>query len=224
MRQSQQARLDAIAELIARRVGLPAPVRGREPFTAGRWPDLIRPPVTIDDETLGAWLQERPDHPDLLELALRRRLRASEEPDDELMDLLDRYSKARPVDPFPHKQLARIWLDSPTPELAIPHLEALDAREQKTPVFAFELARQYRSLGDTDRALAKVTRACMIDPYDADWRELASAIAFEAGRLELTRAHILAMTLIEPDRPHHQKRLEAIDRLIAERSPAAFQR
>ena len=32
------------------------------------------------------------------------------------------------------------------------------------------------------------------------------------------REHIHALTLLEPDRPQHKKRLEAIDQLIADRA------
>ena len=47
---------------------------------------------------------------------------------------------------------------------------------------------------------------------------LAAAIAVEAGRLEVAKQHILALTLIEPDRPRHRKRLDAIEALIAGQS------
>ena len=43
---------------------------------------------------------------------------------------------------------------------------------------------------------------------------VAAAIAVEAGDLPTARQHIEALTLIEPDRPQHQKRLETIDRLM----------
>ena len=85
-------------------------------------------------------------------------------------------------------------------------------------MYAVNLARLYRQSGALDTALEKATRALQINPYDADNRELAAAIAVEAGGLEVARQHILALTLIEPDRPRHRQRLEAIDRLIAQRS------
>ena len=43
----------------------------------------------------------------------------------------------------------------------------------------------------------------------------AQAIAVEAKKYEIARMHIYALTLLEPDRPQHAKRLEAIDKLIA---------
>jgi tetratricopeptide (TPR) repeat protein len=215
---SQQARLDVIARALAERIGAPGTARGngRRALTADRWPPLIKPDVEIDDPTLGAWLQEYPGHPDLLELQLRRRIAQDGGPDAALVDLLDRYARARPVDPFPHKQLVQLWLESDTPQRAIEHLEALDQREQKSPVFALKLAELYRATGQPQKALEKATRAVQINPYDADYREIAAASAIEARRFDLARMHVRAMTLLEPDEPRHRKRLEAIDRLIAQ--------
>ena len=68
-----------------------------------------------------------------------------------------------------------------------------------------------------DQALKKVTRALQINAYHAPRRELAAAIAIEAGQLQIARRHIEALTLIEPDRPQHHNPLEAIDRMIQER-------
>ncbi len=217
---SQQARLDAIARALADRIGAPASPRrkGRQALTADRWPPLIKPPVEIDDATLDAWLVEYPGHPDLLEIRLRRQIEQRGAPDPAMVELLDRYAQARPVDPFPHKMLVQIWLASDTPQRAIEHLEALDRLEQKSPVFAMKLAELYRSAGDLQKALEKATRAVQISPYDADYREIAAASAIQAGQLDLARMHVHAMTLIEPDEPRHRERLEAIDRLVAQRS------
>jgi tetratricopeptide (TPR) repeat protein len=215
MAASQKARLDAISRSIADRIGRPVRSRtSRRALTADLWPDLIRPPVEIDDAVLDEWLEEYPGHPDLLELRLRSAISEHGGPDETHIDLLARYALARPADPFPHKKLVQIWTVSNTPGKAIHHLEELDKREQKSPVFAFELARLYRSMGDTATALSKATRAVQISPYDADYREQAAAIAIESGRLDLARTHILAMTLLEPGQSRHRKRLEAIDRLI----------
>ena len=217
MTASQQARLAAICRTLADRIGRPAgPRRRRErkTLTADLWPDLIRPPVEIDDATLDQWMQEYPGHPDLLELRVRREISGRGGPDETNIDRLQAYAQARPVDPFPHKKLAQIWRNSETPQKAITHLEQLDAREQKSPVFAYELARLYRSIGDIDTAMEKANRAVQISPYDADYREQAAAFAIEAGRLVLARTHIRAMTLLEPGQTRHRKRLDAIDRLI----------
>ncbi|MCZ6850744.1 MAG: hypothetical protein O7F17_03810 [Planctomycetota bacterium] len=216
MAASGQARLDAIVDTLTEGIGRPGGSRSR-PFTADRWPKLIRPRVDIDGATLAAWLEQYPDHPDVLEMYLRRRIEQTGSPDASLVPWLERYAKARPVDPFPHRKLAQIWLESDTPTQAIPDLERLDRAEQKTPVFAVELAKLYRRTGQLDLALAKATRALQINPYHAPNRELAAAIAIEANQLELGRKHIAALTLIEPDRPQHRKRLAAIDRLIEDR-------
>jgi tetratricopeptide (TPR) repeat protein len=214
MAASSQARLDAIAEAMVARVGQPAPPGGPRRFTADQWPPLMRPPVEISDEQLAAWLAEHPDHPDLVEEDLRRRLARGAGASDELIADLERLTRLRPVDPFPHRKLAQIYLDGPTPEAAIPHLEELDVREQKTPVYARELATLYRRQGDTGRALDKAVRAVTMNPYHAQNRELAAAVAIEARRLDEARLHVKALTLLEPDRPQHERRLQRLDELI----------
>ncbi|MCH8821937.1 MAG: tetratricopeptide repeat protein [Planctomycetes bacterium] len=214
---SKQARLDVIAKTIAEQIGQPSSARS-EPFTADKWPTLLRPPVNISEDTLLSWLKKYPDHPDLLQLQLRRQVEAIGGQDKSLIPLLEKYVKARPVDPFSYKRLADIWLHSSSPEKAIPYLEQLDIREEKTPVYALTLARMYRENGEKELALKKATRALQINPYNADNRELAAEIAFESGQLDLVRKHIVALTIIEPDRPRHKKRLIAIDQLIARQS------
>jgi Flp pilus assembly protein TadD len=214
---SQQARLDAIAGSLADRIGRPAGPGSdeqRKRLTARSWPKLIRPTVEIDDAQLAEWLELYPEHADLLELHLRRVIRKTGEPDATLVTMLQRYALARPVDPFPHKKLAQIWLDSDTPVRAIPHVELLDQHEQKSPVFALELAKLYRRNGQTDQALAKSTRAAQISPYEPSIRVPAAEIAIEAGRLDLARRHIVALTVLEPDHARHRQRLDAIDRMI----------
>ena len=58
-------------------------------------------------------------------------------------------------------------------------------------------------------------RAVGIDPYRPSLRELAARVAIEAGRLEDARRHVVALTLLEPERTQHQKRLDRLDELIA---------
>jgi tetratricopeptide (TPR) repeat protein len=218
MQASQQARLDAIADTLADRIGRPAapvPDDRRSRFTADRWPELIRPAVRVSDAQLDHWLSRYPDHPDLLEMKLRRLAPVTPEADAALIEMLEHYAEVRPVDPFPHKKLAQIWLDSDTPVRAIPDLEWLDRLEQKSPVFALELAKLYRREGRKAEALAAVTRAAEISPYEPAIRVPAAEIAIEAGRLDLARRHIVALTLLEPDHQRHRRRLEAIDRLMA---------
>ncbi|MCZ6837497.1 MAG: hypothetical protein O7G85_17105, partial [Planctomycetota bacterium] len=137
--------------------------------------------------------------------------------DASLVELLEHYAGVRPVDPMPHRRLAFYWLESNTRERAIPHLEMLDRAQEKTPVFTTQLAKLYRDLGETEKAAKKANRALHFDPYHAASRELAASVAIENGDLTLARRHIKALTLIEPDRPQHQRRLEAIDRMLETR-------
>ena len=174
------------------------------------------PPSAVDDATLATWLAEHPEHPDLLELALRRGIGVGDVVPDALMPLLERYAIARPVDPYPHRVLARALIARGETLAAIPHLAALDGTQRDDNAYAIELARLQREAGDTSSALESVMKAVRIDPYDAPLRELAAAIAIEAGDLALCRLHLEALVLLEPDRPQHRRRLEAFERRFGE--------
>jgi len=80
-----------------------------------------------------------------------------------------------------------------------------------------ELARLHRDRGETEAALTRAIRAVQINPYNAPHRELAASIAIEHGELDTARMHIRALTMLEPDRPVHQRRLQAIERLMNQR-------
>lgn len=184
---------------------------------AGIDPAASRPgePIPgVTDVMIEQWLAEHPEHPDVLRLAIERTLARMDEPGLMLIPLLEQYAKARPSDPMPHRVMARIWQQSDTPERAIPHLEELDVREEYTNIYAVALAEMYRGQGDLDRALEKITRAVNINPYHAPIRETAAAIALQKGDLPLARRHIVALTILEPGRPQHQRRLETIDQRI----------
>lgn len=216
MDNSRQARLEVIVKRMTAQIGEPSRQRTRS-LTGTDWPDLARPKVEISDRQLDDWLVEYPDHPDLIEIRLRRRLHEADTVSDEILPLLEQYASLRPVDPFPHRKLASYWLSSETPEKAIPHLEILDISQEKSPVFTTRLAMLYRENGDKKQALVKAQRALHFDPYDAPSRERVAAIAIENGDFALARRHIWALTIIEPDRPQHQRRLDAIDSMLQSR-------
>lgn len=214
---AKQARLARIADLIAGEIGRPlhpgdSPDGAR---TVGEgWPPLQRPPVEIGDDDLRSLLDEFPDHPDLLELTIRRRMRSEPTVDPEVRAMLERYVAARPVDPYPHRVLARDLLDGDEPTLAIPHLRELDLRSVKDNSFALEIARLSRRMGARQEAHEAAERGVRMNPYHAANRELAAACAVEAGRLEAARRHIEALVVLEPEEPRHLRRMEAIERLL----------
>ncbi|MBX3373260.1 MAG: tetratricopeptide repeat protein [Phycisphaeraceae bacterium] len=210
---SRQARLDAIAEAIVRSIGRPLNP-GERPLEAIDWPDLVRPPVDITPALIASWRARFPDHPEILLLDVRRRLDSGERGDDVLEDLR-RLTTLRPVDDWPHRRLAEILLAGNDPSAAIPHLEALDVREERSAIFARELSRLYRRQGDLDRAYVKALRAVFIDPYRAEFRETAAAIAVQARRWSEARRHLEALILLEPGREQHRLRLERVNELSA---------
>jgi len=167
----------------------------------------------LTPELLEQWRQQQPDNPFVLERIAKG---ISDRPGGAMkadISVLEAYAEARPVDPLPHKLLAALYLkgqEGLSPQQAIPHLEYLDAREQNSPSFAAELARQYAAAGDWTKALPKIRRATQISPYDASLRELAARLSLRAGDRDLAESHIWALTLIEPDRAIHRQRLEAV--------------
>lgn len=184
----------------------------------GVFEPVLLPP---SEEMVDRWLEARPGHPDALELKLGYALRRTGgEPTEDLSPMFERYASARPVDPAPHRLLARLHLASEDPAeraRAIPHLEYLDAREQQAPVYASALARLAAEAGDLDTASARAERATTIAPFSAPLRELAAQVALMRRELEVARRHIAALVAIEPGRDVHQRRLERVDELIAQR-------
>lgn len=183
-------------------------------------------------EALTRLLREHPTNPFVLDAALDALLaaRGAAGPTGEDVALLRAYAQARPVDPLPHRLLARLLLagavPGESPDAAVPHLEFLDAREQNSPSFALELARIFARQANWPRALASITRATQIAPYDPALREEAARIVLRAAgagaapqrdvQLRDAERHLWALTIIEPNRPEHRQRLEALRaRLVA---------
>lgn len=167
----------------------------------------IRPtPERVDE-----WLAKRPDHPDLLRLKVAaEQARAGGEATAEMIPLLERYAAARPVDMAPRKMLARLHLASADQQRAVAHLEALDAREQKTAAYAVELARLHAEARRLDDAARKAERAVRIAPFNGQHRELAARIALLRQDYGTAERHIVALTRLEPDQPLHYQRLQRV--------------
>lgn len=162
-----------------------------------------------------AWLERYPDHPEVLELAVRSALaQTGGAPTEALRPLLERYARARPVDPMPHRHLARLALAADDPQRAVPHLEFLDAREEKSPTYAAQLATIAARLGRLDEARDRAERATRLAPYSAPTRELAAAIAVQRRDYAEARRHIEFLIELEPDRAIHRQRLEALERRV----------
>lgn len=172
-------------------------------------------PLALDDARVESLIARHPGHPDLLELGIRRATKGGLAPDARTLGRLRDYAAARPVDPWPHRELARAALAAGDAEAAIPHLEFVDARTEDDPSIALELARLERARGRRDRALAHATKAARIDAYSAATREFAAALAVEAGDLEAARLHVVALGALEPAEPRHRARLERLDAMIS---------
>jgi len=169
----------------------------------------------VSPELLASWNSEQPGNPFVLERIVRSIAQRPAGATKDDIPTIEAYAQARPIDPAPHKLLAALYLNGEPgldPTSAIPHLEYLDAREQNSPSFAIELAKQYAAMNDWTKAMPKIRRATQISPYDATLRELAAKLTLRAGDRGLAESHIFALTLIEPDREIHKQRLEAVRR------------
>ncbi|HAW96282.1 MAG TPA: hypothetical protein DCX60_08400 [Phycisphaerales bacterium] len=173
--------------------------------------------VFIPEESdVERWLEEFPDHPDLLELMVRGRIDRDSRTDPETLEYLRRYREARPVDPYPDQVLARLHLDSDQPHLAVEPLTRLESLETRDPVYAHQLTLLLRELGLHEKARSSAAKMLRIDPYRPEFHELAAAISIETGRLEEARLFLEALIILEPDQTMHLRRLEALDRIISD--------
>ncbi|MDG2032033.1 MAG: tetratricopeptide repeat protein [Phycisphaerales bacterium] len=211
LEEARLSRVRGVASRLAGRIGSPAGPGSAEPV---QWPTLTPPRVPLDADQVDVWLEVHEEHPDLLEYVVRKAIDRDQRTDPEAIELLQRYRRARPGDPYPDRVLARILLDSDRPERAVPSLSRLDLLSEKDASYAWELARIHRSTGDGKEALSSATRMVRIDPYRAGFRELAAAIAIEQRDFTEALQHVRALILLEPEREIHQRRLEAINGLI----------
>lgn len=177
--------------------------------------------TTPTPELIDAWIKKYPDHPQVLELAVSAALDKNEgKVSPEMVPLIERFALAAPVKHMPHRVLAKYYLDKGEGEKAIPHLEFMDIREVYNPAIAVELSKRYGALNDWEKAFQKAERATRIAPYDAAHRELAATMAIKAGHLDAATRHIDALTILEPDREVHRKRLDAVRKLMQATPPA----
>ena len=186
---------------------------GGDGMVVGRPFALALPSLT--DERITRWVARYPDHPVVLGLAVDRAVTvAGGSATMGMVDLLERYAAARPVDPKPHRLLARLFLATPGEEhRAIPHLSYLDVREQRSASYAVELARRYAALERWEDAAAAADRVTQLAPYNAEHRELAATIMIKASRFDDAHRHLRALADLEPDREIHRRRLQALERL-----------
>ncbi|NOG53842.1 MAG: tetratricopeptide repeat protein [Planctomycetes bacterium] len=182
-------------------------------------PALTPPPDAVPLSVWRELMVTYPDHPDVLFYTVQHQ-QTEHVPADAMIPVLTAYLAARPVDPMPHRELARLYLETNRDDLAVEHLEALDTMMDRESTFAIELARIYRASQDWDQALKKVGRAIIIEPFNPTFRELAAAIAIQGGHYDAARRQIEALIVLEPNQPQHPRRLEALDRLRQSRGQA----
>jgi tetratricopeptide (TPR) repeat protein len=156
---------------------------------------------------LDSLLSEFPNQPDLLRLAAVRAL----DGDDALAarEAVLRYAAARPVDPWPHRQIVLLAGRTGRPAEAIASLEMLDRVDNESGSWSHQLALVHRARGELAQASAASQRALWREPYNATYRELAAALALQRKAVDEGVFHLESMAILEPDRATHQVRLAA---------------
>jgi cellulose synthase operon protein C len=166
----------------------------------------------ISEEQAQRLLATHPEHPDVIELVIRRAMReAGNVVTPETAELLEKLAKVRPGEAFAHRQLARYHLGMNVPAKAVEHLRWLDAREDKSPLFASQLADALAATGDLAGAYEASKRAVAKGPYMPQFREQAAALALQNQDLPAARRHLVFLTELEPQVSRHQERLKAFE-------------
>jgi predicted Zn-dependent protease len=115
---------------------------------------------------------------------------------------------------MPDRELAAWLVSQGRADEALPNLQRLDAMEERDPAYAIEVARILRSRGDAVGAMRSAEKAARVDGYDPATRELAAAIAIEAGELPTAMRHLEALQRLEPGQARHAQRIERLRSLM----------
>ncbi|MEX0886509.1 MAG: tetratricopeptide repeat protein [Phycisphaeraceae bacterium] len=162
--------------------------------------------LTVD--ALSELIEEAGAHPEALRVVARFAVEQAEPA--RARELVRRYADARPVDPWPHEAMLELALDAGQEQELIAALQHLDDRQLEHGRWALQLARRHRAAGRLDEAGEAIKRALYREPYNADYRELAGAIALQRRDMDEALHHLEAMPLLEPDRAQHHVRLAAL--------------
>jgi tetratricopeptide (TPR) repeat protein len=87
----------------------------------------------------------------------------------------------RPMDALPHQRLAGLYIVTKQPEKAIEHLVRLHQVEMHENLYAKRIARLYRDMGKTDKAVEYGLQSVYIDPYDVGAHELLAELYEKSG-------------------------------------------
>ncbi len=186
----------------------------RQPDSMSSMPILNEPAASIeDDDVLISLLATHPDHPDVLEAAVRRLMEGGVLADQDPLALAEAYVAIRPGDPLGHEFLARWWEDRGDDERAAEAMKVLVSQEEYDPLVARRLSRSMRRAGRFNAGADAMEQSVGISPYDPAIREEAAAASIEAGRLDAARRHLEALILIEPTEPVHTRRLKALEQM-----------
>lgn len=184
----------------------------------GAFPPQFEPVMAdVTRDLVEYWYSMHPDHPDVVELMVEMRLRdADGEPTAAMVPLLEHYAELRPVDPKPHRLLARVHLRAGEAQRAVPHLEFLDVREVNSDTYAIQLAKLLAEAGRLEEAMAKAERATHISPFDPGNREAAARVAIQRRDFATAERHLAALLELEPGQKRHVERIEALRRMRGE--------
>ena len=150
------------------------------------------------------------DHPALLELLAKRAVESVVMPPDQVRHWITRYAAARPVDPWAHQTLVRLAAERGEPQAALGSLQLLERGDNYSAAWSKRLADLHRQAGRLDEAQRALARALQCEPYNATFREDAATVALQLGDVAGAAHQIEALTILEPDRAVHRRRLDAV--------------
>ncbi len=171
---------------------------------------------SVTEEVIADLLKSSPDHPLVLRLAAEQSLKKGDNP-IATKALILRYAAMRPVDPWSHKALYSLAIEQDRIDEAIGALIEVERYEITSGKWGHELAKLYRQKKQYKQALRAIRRALHREPYNANYRELAGAIAIQAREFEAAIHEVRALTILEPDRSQHFLRLAALYQLTGDK-------
>jgi tetratricopeptide (TPR) repeat protein len=176
----------------------------------------------VEDEELLRLIEENDQHPSLVRIMAERKAEGFDV--REAYRWVNKYAAMRPIDPWPHRALAKIALDLGKPQEAVGSLQILEREDRYTAAWATQLAGLHAEAGQLKQASNAIQRAIYCEPYNAELREQAARYAVMNKDLETAAYQVEALAMLEPDRAQHPKRLAVIYERLGRLEEAAEQK
>ncbi|WP_432797223.1 peptidase MA family metallohydrolase [Poriferisphaera sp. WC338] len=177
---------------------------------------LANQPHLAPDQ-IATYLDQYPDHPDLIKLYIEKRYiqvaKADEVNPQDRMSLiayLQQYQQIRPVDPWPNRLLADLSLQNDDLGMAIKQLSVIDDHTADSGSWAMQIAKLHRNQSNAKHAYTAAIRALHREPYNPEYRQYAATLALQNKHFPAALHHLRMMPILEPKQAVHHIRLAAL--------------